>query len=224
MPPGPAPVVVQKKRGMGCWGCGCSILGVIVLLIAALVIGSCYVTYHAVYNATTAQAVPIPVKDGGDAVYASAHQKVDAFTDSFERQQPATLHLDSDEINTLISRDPTFASMRGRALVKLGGDTADVQFSLPLGEVESFALTDRHLNGTGTIAVSFDPTLRSFTFDLRALRLGDKDVPAQSAASLGPFVSQIVNQRLQQNQLAKDFVARVQKAGIENGELVIEIR
>ena len=223
--PNPAPiVVVPKKRGWGCFGCGCAILVVIALLAIALFIFGGTRIYHAALGFTGTQPVTIATVDRGPAVYDGARKKLDDFEQAFYQQQPATLHLNSDEINTLIARDPAYAQVRGHLLITLQDQTATIQGSVPLSAMENALFTDRYLNADASLGLSFDPDSHSLLFDLQQLTLNDQPLPAGSNATLSQLINQMVNQKLQDNQLARDFLARTQKAGIENGELVIETK
>jgi hypothetical protein len=224
MPVGAPPIQIQKKKGMGCFGCGCAIAIVLVLLLIGLVAASCYYGYHALRNFTDTAGVPIVQADGGDATYSAAQKKVDDFENAFERRQPATLHLNASEINTLLARDPAFSKLQGHLAVTLQGQEATVQSSLPLGTFENVIFPERYLNGNATFALSVDSDLHSLLFDIHQMQIHGQDIPPTSNASLNQLLNQIVNQKLQANQLARDFMASVHKADIENGELVIEIK
>lgn len=220
------PIVIQKKRGKGCWGwgCGCAAL----LVVAGLIVLFLVLAYRGVNTVskvyTSPAPVDIPAKDAGDAVYQDAQGKLAAFTQAFGQEQPATLRLNSDEINTLIARDPNYAALRGKLHVTLQGDTAQVDSSVLLGTVEKVFMTDRYLNSVVTLGVGFDPDKHAILFDLRQLQFNGQTAPPSANPIIDQDVNTIVNQRLQANQLAKDFLARVQRLDIENGELVIEIK
>jgi len=225
MPDAPAPpIVIQKKRGKGCWGCGCAALLVVAVLIVLLLV----LAYRGVSSASQAftsnAPTDIPTGDAGDAVYHDAEGKVDAFTQAFGQEQPATLRLNSDDINTLLARDPNYAAMRGKLHVTLQGDTAQIDSSVLLGNLEKFMMTDRYLNSVVTLGVGFDPDKHAILFNLRQLQFNGQPSPPSANELIDQDLNTIVNQRLQSNQLAKDFLARVQRIDIENGELVIEIR
>ena len=71
--------------------------------------------------------------------------------------QPASLHLTSNEINTLIARDPSYDKIKGHLFIALKDNEATIQTSLPLSSVESVMLTDSYLNGSLTLVVGFNP-------------------------------------------------------------------
>jgi hypothetical protein len=222
--PAATPIVIQKKRGKGCWGCGCAVLIALAVLIVVLLIFS-YRSVHAFAHAyTTAAPAPIPTTDAGDAVYQDAQGKLATFTQAFQREQPATLRLNSDEINTFISRNPDYAAMHGKIHVTLQDDTAQIDSSLLLGAVEKVLMPDRYLNTVATLGIGFDPEKQALALDIHQLQLNGQSMPPSANEALNQEINTLVNQQLQANQLAKDFLARVQKIDIENGELVIETR
>jgi hypothetical protein len=225
MPHAPAPpIVIQKKRGKGCWGCGCGAAFLVAVLIVLLVV----LAYRGVKSASQAYTAPapvdIPTHDGGDVVYHAAQGKLAAFTQAFGQQQPATLRLNSDDINTLIARDPNYAAMRGKLHVTLQGDTAQFDSSVLLGTVEKVFLADRYVNSVVTLGVGFDPDKHALLFNIRQLQFNGEMAPPSVNELINQDVNTMVNQRLQDNPGAKDFLARVQRLDIENGELVIETR
>lgn len=211
----------KQKESWGCWGCGCGLLVLVVILGIALAGWSGYFTVH---KLTDAAATEIPQHDSGDTVYRTASQKITDFEDALEQSRPSALHLDSDEINTIIARDPDYAKIRGHLFIKLDGDHADIQASLPLGMFEKVAFADRYLNGTATLGISFDSQDKSLDVDLRHLALKGTEFPANSVASFSQSINTTLNSKLQAEPGAREFLNRVQKISIENGELVIETK
>jgi hypothetical protein len=144
--PTPPIVVVQKKSGWGCAGTGC----VIVLIIAVLAAGALYLggkkALQTVQSATTTVPVVIPTADAGPEVYTAAENKMDTFEQAFQRGAPATLHLNTEEINTLIARDPDWEKARGRVAVQLKDNTARLQASIDLSMMGTQIVAGRFLN------------------------------------------------------------------------------
>ena len=197
---------------------------ILALLVLALGVFGGKKAYQVAQGLTSNQRVTITAADGGPAVYQSAQGKLDTFEQAFEREQPATLHLSADEINTLINRDPDWAKARGHLAVQLQGQAASVQSSFLLGSMESRFMADRYVNFNATFGLSFDPATQHLLFDAQSLSMNGQLLPSSSNASLSLTINQLVNQQLQANQLARDFLARVKRADIENGELVIETK
>ena len=134
------------------------------------------------------------------------------------------LRLNSDEINALIARDPRFTQMSGHFHVALQGSAATLQFDAPLGSYETYVMPDRFVNGNVNFGASIDPDTHSLAFDIHSMQIKDQPVPPSYAEAMNQLVNQTVNQQLQANQIARDFLARVSKIDIEDGELVLEIK
>jgi hypothetical protein len=224
--PDPAPpiVVVPKKQGWGCLGCGCALAIIVVLLVLGLFFFGGRKAYEVAQGLTSSEPVTVVATDGGPVVYQAAQAKLGAFEQSFEREQPAMLHLNGAEINTLIARDPGWTAARGHLAVQLQDRSATVQSSLLLGAVEKHFMADRYANTNATFGLSFDPGTQRVIFDVQSLSMNGQTLPPSSVAGLNQTLNELVNQQLQGNQLARDFLARAQKVGIENGELVIETK
>ena len=220
----PPPVGIRERRGWGCWGCGCAALAGVVVLIIALIVLFCFVLYRAAYNSTSTAGVPVQQFDGSDQIYATAHQKIEDFTQQFERGQPSTLRLNANEINTLIARDPSWSAMRGHLFVTMTGSEATVQASFPISQFETAMFADRYVNAEATLGLGFDPDGHNLQLDIHQLSLKGKDTQLQSSSAAAPAINNYVNTQLKQNQLARDLLARTAKISIENGELVIQIQ
>ena len=220
MPFGDSIKPASKKRGLGCAGCGCGLL----LFIAALIALGFYEVYHSAVALTDPKATPVPQVDSGPDVYATSRQKITAFQQAMEKNQPATLRLDSDEINTAIARDPSMAAIRGKVFVKLKDDEATIQTSVPLGTLENVAMTDRYVHCDATFSVAFNPQDKSISVDLRDLSVKGASIPGSAYANFNQTINSVVAAQIQQNGPARDFLARTQKIAIENGELIIETK
>jgi hypothetical protein len=220
MPFGERPKPLPKKRSRGCAGCGCGLL----LLIAALVALAFYEAYHSAIAITDTKATPVPQVDSGPDVYATSREKITDFQQALEKNQPATLRLNSDEINTAIARDPSMASVRGKVFVKLKGDEATIHSDVPLDAFENVVLADRSADFTASLSVAFDPQDKSLTVDLHDLSMKGQAVPANADAMMNMVVNKMIANQVQTNGPMRDFLSHTQKIAIENGELVIETK
>jgi hypothetical protein len=234
MPAGAPPIQIKKKKsGLGCFGCGCAILLVIVVLFVVLAVVGTRLAYTWGQSYTSPSPVTVATTDRGDAVYSAAKQKVESFGDAFERLQPATLHLSSDEINTLIARDSDYAQLRGHLHVTLHEDEVILDSSHLISELtraafgpsaDQWPLANRYFNAQSTGTIGFDPATHAVSFNATTVQANGRIVPATACAVLSGDFNFFLNQALQKDQVARDFLARVQKADIENNELVIEIK
>jgi hypothetical protein len=218
MPFGAPVTLTPKKRGSGCAGCGCGLL----LLIALLVALGFYEFRHSAAALTDTTATPIPPVAIDPGVYAASRQKITDFQQAIENNQPATLQLDSDEINTAIARDPSMAALRGKVFVKLQGDEATIHSTVPLDTLENVVLAERFADFTARLSIAFNPGDTSLKVDLRELSIKGQTIPADAYSTMNALINGVIASQLQANGQAHDFLARTQKIAIENGELIIE--
>jgi hypothetical protein len=216
-----APIVIQKKKGRGCCGCG----SVILLLIVALFIFIGYLLHQWLIEYTSRQPAVIATTDRGPAVFSNAQRKLNAFTEAFEHLQPARLHLNADEINTLVAREPSYAKLRGHFHIEMHGDQAVVQSSFQLGEMgDKWVLPDHYLNSVTTLGLSFDPATHALIFDFRGLQLNGLPLTPNMNQYASNEANTFVNAGLEAQQITRDLLARTTKVGVENSELVVEIK
>ena len=131
------------RRGLGCFGRGCLILGVFAIVLGIACFAGMYwgmyrnsAIFHGLYWLTKAQAigqkpVPVPGFAASDAQIQSVHERCEDFEQKARAGQAAELELTADDINTLIA---TNQDMRGKIFVSIDGDRLRCQASVPLGE------------------------------------------------------------------------------------------
>ena len=220
---GPPPTATPPKRRssvFSCAGCGCALLIVILLLLGTLAFSA----YRMALRMTSATAIPVPEANGGPEVYAAAQKKIADFRQAIEYAQPATLQLNSDEINTYIARDPSMASVRGHLFVHLENGDATLQSDLQLGNFEKYFLTERYIDGTANLSFVFHPEDSTFVVDLHSLTFKGQPVPASAVANVSQAFNNAIEQQIQAHGPIRDFLARTQKITIDNDELVIVTR
>jgi hypothetical protein len=238
MPNPPPPQ--QKKRGLGCLGCGCLVLALMGLLLLTLVGGSLYLGYSWTLALTSATPAGIPSYDGGDDLYNTARQKISAFDHDLENHQAATIHLNANEINTLIAREPSLTRSNIHLFVTMSDDQAKIQWVFP-GSLVPYHLFDRrYINGMAAFRVNFDLNEKAIHFDPQSVQVGDKtllnpDVDSSSgspdASTNQSFLQAVVpafntsfNNALRKDPDTQKFLDQLQSIEIKNGELVIETK
>src|SRR5471032_1664829 len=92
--PPPAP---PKKGGLGCLGCGCLVLALLVILFLGLVAGGTYLVYTKAVGLTSTTPATIPSFNGSDDLYHAAQQKLTDFDHDLKNHQAATIELSADE-------------------------------------------------------------------------------------------------------------------------------
>jgi hypothetical protein len=222
-PPSPPPAV-PAKRGLGCFGWGCAVLVVLLLLIGGLVLGISYFGYSKITHLTSTEPATVQSFDGGDAVYQGALQKTNAFDQSVQQNQPATLELTADEINTLIARDPDFAKYQIHAFITMTGDHGDMQVSLPTNLIPYGLLKDRYLNVEADFTPSFDPSTKALNFTLHSFKFGGGVVPPDQLMTVQDNINPLLNTQLQNSSDAKQILDRAQAIQIRDGKLFIQVQ
>src|SRR5260370_1297152 len=127
----PPPAPVKKKSGMSCLGCGCLVLGLLALLFVAAVGGMGYMLYSNIVALTSPSPASIQSYDGGDEAYGTVKQKMTAFTHDLNQHLPASIHLNGNEINTLIAHEPVFTRNNIHLFVTIENDQARLQTCIP---------------------------------------------------------------------------------------------
>jgi hypothetical protein len=217
--PPPAP---PKKRGMGCLGCGCLILALLVLLFFGLAGGALYMGYTKIVGLTSTTPATVPSFDGGDDVYNSAQEKIRGFGHDVENHQAATIQLSADELNTLIARNPAFIQQKVQLFVTLTNDQAQVQGSIPTNVLIQGILKGRCLNFDTTFSLGFNPDTKSLDLTLHHLQIGDQTSPQNLLPTMQAELTPFLNMELQKNPETKNFLDQAKSIEIKDGELVIE--
>jgi hypothetical protein len=219
----PAALPVEKKRGMGCLGCGCLVLVILALLLAGLIGGVSYVAYKKLDGLTTSQPPEIQTYDGGDDLYRSTNQKLTDFNQAIQQHQAATLHLNAYEINTLIGRDPDFKNNKIQVFVTLTDDTAEIKIGASLKALSISILKDRYLSGSVTSGLDFDPQNKVVNLLIKDLQIGNETAPAKYLPMIQSEFDSALNQAFQKNPTGRSILDQAKLIEIKNSELVIEI-
>jgi hypothetical protein len=219
-PPGQPP----KKSGMGCLGCGCLVLALLVILFLGLVAGGCYLGYQKIVSLSSTTPAEVPAFNGGDDVYAAAQQKVTAFQHDAQNHQAATIQLSADEINALLARDPGMTRNKAHLFVTLTNDQARLQGSIPTGGISQGFLKDRYFNFDTTFGLGFNPDAKTLDITLHHLQIGDQPTAQKVLPTMQAELTAILNAELQQYPATKNLLQQAKSIQIKDGELVIETK
>jgi hypothetical protein len=225
----PAP---PKKRGLGCLGCGCLVLFLLVILFLGLVAGTSYFGYEKMVSLTSTTPAAVPTFDGGDELYASARQKLADFDHDVENHQAATIQLSADEINTLLARSPNVIKNNIHVFVTLTDNEGRIQASLPTDALSHGLLSDHYVNLDTSFEVHFDLQTKSANLTFHALQFGNKVLMDQNASNSSlsqsatiwytSIFNQSFNHGIRQNPDGAALLDQAKSIEIQNGELVIE--
>jgi len=219
---------VQKKRGLGCLGCGCLVLALLVILFLAMVAGVGYLSYKGAVGLTSTTPASVPTFNGSDDLYRTAQQKLADLDHNVKNHQAGTVQLSADEINTLIARNPDAGKVNLHAFVTLTNNEARLQASLPTDALSHDILKGRYFNLDASFGVDFDPQVKSVNLILHALQFGNKvliDPNSNNESfmrSFTPAFNQSFNNAIRNNPGGAAFLDEVKSIEIKDGELVIE--
>ncbi|HEY0257796.1 MAG TPA: hypothetical protein VGC39_10165 [Candidatus Methylacidiphilales bacterium] len=209
---------------MGCLGCGCLILLILALLIAGLIGGVGYVAYSKINSLTSASPTTIQSYDGGDDLYHGATQKLTDFNQAVQQHKAATLHLNADEINTLIARDPDFKNNNIQVFVTMTDDVAEIKLSSSLNALNFSMLKNRYLSGSIKTGLDFDPQNKVLNFLLKSFQIGNESLPQADLPIFQSYIDSAFNQALQKNSTGPNIINQAKSIEIKNSELVIEVQ
>jgi len=220
-PPGSAPA---RKRGLGCLGCGCLILALIVVLVLGLLGAGGYFFYTKGLEFTSTKAASIPPFNGDDGFYQGVKQKIADFDHDLKAHQSATIRLNGDEINAVLGRDPYLSAHQVHLFVSIVNDQAFMQGSLPMSvnPLTQALFSGRYLNFDGAFGLDFNSGNKSLNLILHRLQVGDQTVPDNSISVLQSEFTPILNAELQKDPDSKSLMDQAKSIRLENGELVIE--
>lgn len=161
-----------QRKGLGCFGRGCLILLVFVIVLAiagfagmswglhrhsALFYGS----YWLAKTRSFAEApTPVPQFSGSEQQVQLAQERWQEFEQKTRAGQPAEIELSADDINALIS---TSEGVRGKVFVSIDGDLPRLQVSVPIGEF--FGKPGYYFNGDVIIGVNGTQSLDNPQFN-----------------------------------------------------------
>jgi hypothetical protein len=130
------------RKGLGCFGRGCLILLVFLIVLAIACFAGMYwglhhhsaLFYGSYWLAKTrsiAEApTPVPEFSPSDQQIQRVQERWQEFEQKARAGQPAEIELSADDINALIA---TSEDLRGKLFVSIDGDLPRLQASLPIG-------------------------------------------------------------------------------------------
>jgi hypothetical protein len=218
----PPPVIVKKKRGPGCFGCGCLVLLVAILLLVGGGAGLVYLLHSKGMAITATTPAPVPAFDGGDALYSATVQKMNAFGQALQQNQPASLELTADEINTIIARNPNLAAGQVHAFVTMTGNVARMQAAVPTNLLPGGMLKDRYLNVDFSFTPGFDPDSKSVSVVLQSMQIGSDNISKDNLTAMQGELEPLLNVQLQRDPNVARLLNQAKSIEVRDGKLEIE--
>jgi hypothetical protein len=140
------------RRGMGCFGKGCLILGVFFFLLGlAFICGTWIAMRYVRAEYFPAERVQLPVSPATEDEQEAVRARWNAFERTSRAHKPAKIELTADDLNALIASEP---KLRGNAFVTIDKNVARLRLSVPLGDVRW--LKGHYLNAECTVQAAPD--------------------------------------------------------------------
>jgi hypothetical protein len=136
-------VEAPPRRGLGCFGRGCLIFLVFVIVLAIACFTGMYwglhrhsaLFYGSYWLAKTRSLAeapsPVPEFSGSDQQIQLVHERWQDFEQKTRAGQSAEIELSADDVNALIA---TTEGIRGKLFVSMDGHQLRLQTSLPIGD------------------------------------------------------------------------------------------
>ena len=228
----PLPPPPKKKRGLGCLGCGCVVLALMVVLFVVMMGSLAYAAYKMALELSSPTPPAITAFDGGDDLYQKARQKLGDFDHDVQNHQAATIRLSADEINTLIARDPNMIKNHIHAYMTMTEAEGRMQASFPTELPTHGWVAGRFCSFDISFAVHFNGSTKSIEVTPHALQLADKPIlgpnaenSQQAQAMIAPYIpifNQSLTDGIRKNSDGALLLNQAKSIEIQGGQLVIE--
>ena len=180
------------KRGMGCFAKGCLILVVLAILVVVAGVGGSYWSLRHIYLSD--KPAPIPQASAPSETSAAmpgetsaaapgetsdtVRERLDTLKSAARAHERTGVEFTAAEINALIAAN---RKSSGLAFVRIDGNVAQVQLSIPLERFDvpfrnAFGLGDRFLNAT--VSVVAPPGTNANNVQLSEVTLNGHSVPS----------------------------------------------
>lgn len=219
-----------RSTGMGCLAKGCLTLLAVGVVLGVMVGAGSWYLVRGFAPFLDQRAATIRVSSATDEEYQAVMDKVGPFIQSANAGHAATLSLSTDEVDTLIARDPQLADLRGKLFLARNGSgkiTADASF--PVNNELADSRQRLYFNGRAVFDASF--AHGDFTVVLREVNpLDGSPTPALAAwvfahPNLSRMLSDELNNRFHASILRDPaqaaFVNRVRTVIVKDGQIVM---
>jgi hypothetical protein len=220
------PAASNTKKGLGCCGCGCAILAVIVFLILGAVGAGAYFVYNALDKASSPTPLEIAAFPADPQAYAAVQARVNDFQQNIEKHQPATLTLTADDLNTLIVNDPDIKSNNIKAHLTIKDDTGMLEASVPTDTIG--ILKGRYFNVDTTFTVQFDNAAKNIILTPSSFVFGGTDYLGGTYKSSAPNIivnlNASLNRKLHEDPKCNAFLNQLTSVTVKDGQVVLEAK
>jgi hypothetical protein len=187
-----ARVEPPPKRGMGCFAKGCLILIALGILLVVVGVGGTFWGLRHIYLSDKPAPIPeasAPSETGAatpgetsvatpSGTSATVRERLNTIKKAARAHEQTEVEFTAADINALIAAN---RKSRGTAFVRIDGNVAQVQFSIPLERFDvpfqnAFGLGDRYLNAT--VAIVAPPGTNANSVQLSEVTVNGHRFPA----------------------------------------------
>ena len=213
----------RKRRGCLFWG---FLMALLMLVIVGG--GLALMVYSLVMEYTSTSPVPVPRYDLKPGEAKAVERRLADFKEPAEAGPPRQLVLTADDLNALIAASPHGDRWAGKVFVRLEGDKAYADISLPLEEIP--LLSGRYLNGTLELKVGLEEGGAGKKKDKSGLKKpGPVATVVGGTANGKPLPAEVLRIFEDRNLFEKlsdeavlEFVKKAKKIEIKDGKLIIQ--
>ena len=217
--PEPPPPALPRQRG--CFFYGCIIASVMAVLMVILVGVGAFLTYRFVgrlvdeYTSTTPR--DLPKVEMPPEQLKTLKDRVESFKEAVNTGAPTEpLVLTSDDLNALIAENP---ELKGIVYVKLEGNEAKGQISLPLDKLNVGMVRGRYLNGEADFKASLSEGVLIVT--LESIEVNGQKLPDE-------FLTELRKQNLAKDtykdEKTSEMIRKLESLEIKDGKIILKVR
>ena len=209
-----------KKRGCFFYGC-ISLVIVSVLGVLVAYLGFRYVMKTAdrlIAEYTDTKPALIESVEVSPEQLNALQKRVAAFKAVLDAQKVSQeLALSAEDLNALISSDPSFKDLKNKLFVNIEDDRIKGKVSIPLENLGPFKLKGRYLNGMAAFKVSLESGTLVVLLD--ELEVKGKSLPPQLLAQ---FRKQNLAQDAQSNTNTAQVIQKFESIRVKDGTVILK--
>lgn len=221
LPPSVPLTPPKEKKGCGCFGTGCIVVLVLMLIGGGIGFYAGYRIFEYVKSFTSEKGIEIAVIDGTDEEFSAVKAKIDAYEKAYDAGQAAAMQLTAREINILIARDPELKDWRGRVVVSIKDGKMGASLSVPIEKIPLVnavpQFKERYFNGD--VSGRFKVEEGKVTLTMDELKAGSQVASPALLQQLSEGWSQEVNSDPE----SKESLSRAKRIEVEGDVLIIEV-
>lgn len=213
------------RQRMGCFAKGCLTVVVVVMLLGMLLGVAGWYMFRNVTSFVSQTPVSIRTYPATEAQYQNVIGRYTAFIKALNAGQTATLSLSTDDLNTLIARDPEFRNIRGKMYMELKDGEIVAESSFP---IEDKNRSGRSQQGYFNGRVFFSASYSGGEATMRVRKVESMDGKPMSDGMLwmfnqidiGKLFTQAMRDERRKGSAWAEAMAKVQKVVVDKDHIV----